>query len=322
MATSILDARDEAGPARNLPPLLNQLRVAWGHAEGRAAILGAGVCVAMLGWLYRATLAHFALVWSTDPNYSHGFLVPLISLWFANSAATEGPIQKLPATAIGVALLLVAILGRLATILIPVGFVGDLCFIAGLSGIVALIAGRDALRRYGFALAFLVFMVPLPIHLYTTIATPLQLLVSRVAAAILNGTGLPVLCEGNHLTLPGGVRMFVAEACSGMRQLTGFLALTTAVAYLTDRPLWYRAVLIGSAIPVALTANVTRVVLTGWIMATDPRLAQGTFHTLEGLLMMGFGLALLRIECAFLNALLDDRPTDSSSDLDAENVDR
>ena len=318
MATSILDVRDDGEPARNLPALLDRMRAAWGDAEGRTALLGAGVCVALLALLYRSTLAHFALVWSTDPNYSHGFLVPLISLWFANNAAAEGPIRAVPATGIGVTLLLIAILGRLATILIPVGFVGDLCFIAGLSGIVALLAGGDALRRYGFALAFLVFMVPLPIHLYTTIATPLQLLVSKVAAAILNGTGLPVLCEGNHLTLPGGIRMFVAEACSGMRQLTGFLALTTAVAYLTARPLWYRAVLIGSAIPVALTANVTRVVLTGWIMANDPRLAQGTFHTLEGLLMMGFGLALLRLECAFLNALIDDRPTDSTTDLDAE----
>jgi exosortase len=262
----------------------------------------------MLALVFRSTLWHFVYVWSTDPNYSHGFLVPLISLYFANSAARLGPVKEVPAVGLGVFLLTVALLGRLATIVVPVGFASDLSFLAGLAGILALFAGRAALYRYGFALTFLVFMVPLPIHLYTSIATPLQLLVSKVAATILNGTGLPVLCEGNHLTLPGGVQMFVAEACSGMRQLTGFLALTTAVAFLTPRPRWYRAVLIGSAIPVALTANVARVVLTGWIMANDPRLAQGAFHTLEGLLLMGFGLALLRLECAVLNVLVDEEP--------------
>ena len=67
------------------------------------------------------------------------------------------------------------------------------------------------------------------------------MLASQVASTVMNATGVPVLCEGNRMTLPGGVQMFVAEACSGMRQLTGFLALTAAVAYLTTRPAWYRA---------------------------------------------------------------------------------
>lgn len=309
MATSTISARDDDAPApREWPALAALLRDGWARPEGKVALLGASACLAMLALAFRSTLWHFAYVWSTDPNYSHGFLVPLISLYFANMAAKGGPTRQASGVGLGVTLLVVALLGRLATIVVPVGFASDLAFLTGLAGILALFAGRAALYRYGFALTFLVFMVPLPIHLYTTIATPLQLLVSKVAATILNGTGLPVLCEGNHLTLPGGVRMFVAEACSGMRQLTGFLALTTAVAFLTPRPRWYRAVLIGSAIPVALTANVARVVLTGWIMSHDPRLAQGAFHTLEGLLLMGFGLALLRLECAVLNVLVEEEP--------------
>ena len=100
------------------------------------------------------------------------------------------------------------------------------------------------------------------------------------------------------MTLPGGLQMFVAKACSGMRQLTGFLALTTAVAYLTTRPVWYRVVIIVSALPIALSANIARVMLTGYIMHfVNPQFALGTYHTLEGLLMMGFGLFLLHCEC-------------------------
>ena len=100
------------------------------------------------------------------------------------------------------------------------------------------------------------------------------------------------------MTLPGGLQMFVAEACSGMRQLTGFLALTAAVAYWNKRPAWYRVVIVTSALPIALSANIARVMLTGYIMHfVNPQFALGTYHTLEGLLMMGFGLLLLQAEC-------------------------
>jgi exosortase/archaeosortase family protein len=57
-------------------------------------------------------------------------------------------------------------------------------------------------------------------------------------------------------------------------------------------------VIVFSALPIAFTANIARVVLTGYIMhLVNPQYASGTFHTLEGLLMMGFGLLLLNSEC-------------------------
>jgi len=90
-----------------------------------------------------------------------------------------------------------------------------------------------------------------------------------------------------------------------MRQLTGFLALTVAVAYLTLRPSWYRFTIIASSIPIAMTANVARVVLTGYIMHfVNPEFASGAYHTAEGLLMMGFGLTLLRTECWILDQIV------------------
>jgi exosortase/archaeosortase family protein len=102
--------------------------------------------------------------------------------------------------------------------------------------------------------------------------------------------------------------MFVAEACSGMRQMTGFLALATAVAYLTTRPGWYRAVVVLAALPIALTANVARIVLTGYVMHyVNPQYASGPYHTLEGILMMGFGLLLLNSLCVLMNQLTPPR---------------
>ena len=205
-------------------------------------------------------------------------------------------------TWLGSLLLVVALAVRLVTIPLPIPFLGDLAFLIGLTGLFTVIMGATALKRYWFAFFFLVFMVPLPIALYSKIASPLQLFASRVASTVMNATGVPVLCEGNKMTLPGGLQMFVAEACSGMRQLTGFLALTTAVAYWTTRPAWYRVVIVISALPIALSANIARVMLTGYIMHfVNPQFALGTYHTLEGLLMMGFGLLLLQAECWVLD---------------------
>jgi exosortase len=284
--------------------LLALVRSALARPEQRPVLAGAIGCLSLLALIFQSNLHHFVVVWSNDGNYSHGFLVPLISLYFASLAAQRGPVAVRSGVGLGLGLVAISMVGRLATILIPVGVVGDLSFLLGLAGICAVLVGSDALKRYWFAFFFLVFMIPLPVALYAQIASPLQLLVSQVATEVLNATGVPVLREGNMMTLPGGVRMFVAEACSGMRQLTGFLALTVAVAYLSLRPAWYRLAVIASAVPIALTANVARVVLTGFIMRFNPEYASGAYHTAEGLLMMGFGLALLRTECWIMDQLI------------------
>jgi exosortase len=309
MATTIEPSR--------APALLELAQGEWRRPDGRTTLLGIAAGLVLLGLIYATNLRHFVHAWTTDDNYSHGFLVPLISLYFANRAAQRGPLEVRAGFLLGLSLLGVSVLGRLVTVLIPVPFIGDLTFLVGIAGVCALMAGTAALRRYGFAIFFLVFMVPLPIALYTQVASPLQFGVSRVASDVLNLTGLPVLREGNRMTLPGGTQMFVAEACSGMRQLTGFVALTAAVAYLSLRPSWYRVLLVGSSVPIAMTANTARVVLTGYIMHYNPAYASGAFHTVEGLLMMGLGLSLLRAEGWVLDQVVFAlRPSDGpTSDL-------
>jgi exosortase len=281
------------------------VREAIQHPQQRNALLGAIGCVGVLGLIFQDNLWNLVYAWSTDENYSHGFLVPLISLYFANQAARRGPVAIRSGTVLGIALLVLALLVRLSTILVPIPFLGNLALIVGLAGVCSMLAGTEVLKRYWFAFFFLVFMVPLPIALYARIASPLQLLASQIASVVLNATGVPVLCEGNMMTLPGGVQMFVAEACSGMRQLTGFLALTAAVAYLSSRPGWYRVAVVASGMPIAITANVARVILTGYVMYfVDKHYASGAYHTIEGLVMMAFGLSLLRAECWVLDRIV------------------
>lgn len=291
------------------PGLIDHLHAEKATTDGRWRLFGLfGSCI-VLGLLYRENLKHFTFVWSNDDNYSHGWLVPPLALYFANLAAgVKTKNQAIPYSGLllGLGLILAGLAGRLISVFLPVGLVADGSLVICLAGVVCLVYGRQTLRKYLFAIGFLVFMIPLPVALYTMLANPLQLVVSRAASVIMNAAGVPVLCEGNMMTLPGGIKMFVAEACSGMRQLTGFLALTAAVAYLSGRPFWYRLVLVASAIPVAMVANIARVIVTGLIMYfVDPNYAKGAWHTVEGMLLMFGGLALLQLEMVLLNAFMD-----------------
>jgi exosortase len=298
-----------AGPQASThkgPALLGLLRAGWEKSEGRWRLAGAGVAAGLLGMIFSSNLNHFFISWSTDENYSHGFLVPFIALYFANLVAERGPAPSSDGVGLGSILLVASLLIKLATEVIAVGTLGDLAFLVAIAGVTAMIGGVALLSRYWFPIGFLVFMVPLPVALYTMVASPLQLLVSQAASVVLNATGVPVLTVGNMMTLPGGVQMFVAEACSGMRQLTGFLALTAAVAYLTRRPSWYRGAVVVASVPIAMTANIARVTLTGYIMYfVNPAYASGTFHTVEGLLMLALGLSLLRVFCWLLDQVLE-----------------
>ena len=260
----------------------------------RPLLFGGAVCLALFGLLFHESLWNFYYAWTTDDNYSHGFLVPFISLYFASQIFKRGPVAMESGVALGSLLMGLGLVVHLVTIPLPIPFLGNLAVLVALAGGFTLLAGSAALKRYWFVFFFLIFAVPLPVALYARIASPLQLLASKVASAFMNATGVPVLCEGNRMTLPGGVQMFVAEACSGMRQLTGFLALSAAVAYLCMRPAWYRVILIAAALPIALFANIARMVITGYIMHfVNPAYASGAYHTLEGVLLMAFGLFLL-----------------------------
>ena len=300
-------------PKKNAPPpgLADLAKAEWAEPDGRWRVAGLAVALGLLAAIYWENLKHFTFVWSNDDNYSHGWLVAPLAIFFANHAAQTRrgtPAKGSPNNGLflGTGLVISGLLCRLVTVFLPVGLVADGSMILCLAGAVALIYGTPSLKKYAFAIGFLLFMIPLPVALYTMLANPLQLIVSRVASVVMTAAGIPVLCEGNMMTLPGDIKMFVAEACSGMRQLTGFLALTAAVAYLSGRPVWYRVILIASAIPVAMVANIARVIVTGLIMYyVDPNYAKGAWHTVEGMGLMMAGLALLQLEMTVMNLFMD-----------------
>src|SRR5262249_44092614 len=135
-----------------LPPLLAGLRDAVARPEGRLQLASAFVSLVLLGLVFRSNWRHLVHVWMTDENYSHGFLVPLIGLYFANEAARKGPVPVRSGVGWGLALLLLAIGGCLTATLVPIGVVAHGAFLVGLTGLFTLLLGTAALRRYAFPL--------------------------------------------------------------------------------------------------------------------------------------------------------------------------
>jgi exosortase len=231
--------------------------------------------------------------WSTDDNYSHGFVVVPLALWFAwerRSALARAHRRPhalgLAVIAVGLALLAVGVLGSEL-------FLSRVSLLFVLAGLVLFLAGPAPLRVLAFPLAFLLVMIPIPAILFNKIAFPLQLLASRAGATALDLANVPVLREGNVLVL-ATTKLEVAEACSGIRSLVTLLTLAIVLGQFSLSRAWSRAALVLAAVPVAIAANAARVAGTGlaahfW----SPEAAEGFFHAFSGWAMFAVAFTVL-----------------------------
>jgi exosortase D (VPLPA-CTERM-specific) len=245
--------------------------------------LATGLLLVILLVLYAPVLAGLVRQWWSDPNYSHGFLIPLLSAFWvwqrrsrlAASRSTGGSWVGLPVLGAGIAMLT---LGDIAAEL----FLTRTSLIVILAGLVLLLVGREIFRRVAFPLAYLLFMVPLPATIFYAVAFPLQRLAAENAAWTLDLIGVPALLDGNVIHL-SEMSLGVTEACSGIRSLISLLALTVAWAYLTLSSRWAQVVLVVATVPVAVAANAARVVATGLIgQIFGIEYASGFFHGFSG----------------------------------------
>ena len=106
-------------PSTTLVTLLSQ---AVRDPAQRVTVIGGLICLTLFSILFRDNLWHFYYAWTTDDNYSHGFLVPLLSLYFASQVAHRGPVEIRSGMISGGMMLGLALLGRLITIPLPIPF--------------------------------------------------------------------------------------------------------------------------------------------------------------------------------------------------------
>ena len=170
-----------------------------------------------------------------------------------------------------------------------------------LGGLILYLYGIEFFKTLLFPLIFLIFMVPLPAIIYTSVAFQLQLLVSKVAAQVIALVGIAVHRNGNILEVSTGP-LAVEEACSGMRSIMALLALSSLFAYLISRSKLKQAILIASALPIAVVTNIIRVTATGIFAHYFGReVAEGMLHQSFGWIVFMIAFILLFL----LSKLLD-----------------
>lgn len=248
--------------------------------------------VAMFAVTYHAIVMRMVGDWNYDPNYSHGFLVPCLALWFAWGRLPQLRAAEVKPSAWGLGLLVLGIgLLGLGTVLIEL-FTSRASLVVLLLGTVLYLYGREVFRLLLFPLAYLLFMIPLPYTVYDALALPLKGLVSFAATGGIKLLGLPVLREGNVIIFPN-ITLEVVDACSGLRSIMSLAALGTAFAFLFLPAGWRRWVLVLATVPIAVVTNTLRVFVTGvlsWYIGKDA--ASGFFHEFEGIVVFAAAMVL------------------------------
>lgn len=273
-------------------------------------------------------------LWMTDPNWSHGVLIPLFSLYFVHQKKRQilglefvrdplldllrgrRPPRLLPhqtrANYLGLLLLLLVLVFYVFNVVSPAGYayLRPISMIVAAAAVVLFLGGWRLIRLTWLPIFFFVFAVPLPRRYYVGLTMPMRQVSASVATALINavpdlratvsGVIIEVTYRGERLE----PALDVAEACSGMRLLMAFLALGVAMAYLHERPFWQRAVLLASTVPIAVFCNIIRVTVTGFIyVLVGQQYTQGIYHDLLGLSMLPLAFALYGLLAWFMSSL-------------------
>ncbi|SDF16556.1 VPLPA-CTERM-specific exosortase XrtD [Limimaricola pyoseonensis] len=297
---------------RPLPLFPPQLRLEPGGLALMALLIGAALPVFWIG------LASLGAAWMT-PEYSHGPLIPLISLYLFLRELRDAPLarparpDRRPGLWVMAGALALALFGNLVRIPDIVTY----ALILWISGLVLVCMGWARGRRHQLPVLHLVFMLPLPQFLYWKLTIFLQLVSSHLGVAMVELAGIPVFLEGNVIDL-GVYKLQVAEACSGLRYLFPILSFSYLFAILYRGPMWHKVVLFLAAAPLTVLMNSFRI---GMIALLVNRYgigqAEGFLHFFEGWVIFGACIAVLFSMAVALQRLTPDPlPMRRAVDLD------
>jgi len=257
---------------------------------GRGAWAQAALLMFLFAAVFGPTWAWAVGIWSRSEFYSHGFLILPISVFLAWRLWQSRPTPA-GSTAPGILLVLVSAAIHLVARKFDVWFPSAFAFVGVLAGTLWWLGGWSTFRHFWFPVLFLVFAIPLERFLVLQFAQPLQLSASTTAAAIARGAGLPVSQMGTTLRMPD-YTFEIAIPCSGLKSGIAMSALGALLGYILVGPWWGRLALFLLSIPMALVANVARVVITLVLArAVGPAAADGFLHTFSGLMVFALALA-------------------------------
>lgn len=277
---------------------LRDLPVAMSHPHDamllfRRRWIPAAIVLSLVLILYFRVIVKLVHDWIAIPDFSHGFLIPIFVAYIIwdrrehlRSLSVRQSWAGLPLVFFALLLLITGVFGADL-------FLSRLSFVFLMAGLVWTFAGRRVLVALALPLSVLLLAIPFPAVVFNQITFPLQLLATRISSAILPFLGVPVLRQGNVIQLPA-IQLEVAEACSGIRSLMSLFTVAVIYGYLLDKSVIRRWLLAAASLPIAVAANVARIVGTGLcVQYWDPDKALGFFHEFSGWLMFVISLVIL-----------------------------
>ena len=261
------------------------------------------VAVFLAAIAFHGALLELVRRWSVQQEYSHGFLIPIVAAWLIWTRRQVLLASFGTPSWVGVLLILLAMFMHLVGVLSSIFILSQLAFIVVLLGITLAVGGFSLLRAAFFPIIFLTFAIPLPYFVDANLSLSLQLISSQLGVFFIRLFGIPVYLDGNLIDL-GNYKLQVVDACSGLRYLFPLFSLSFLAAYLFNAPIWQRALILLSSIPITVAMNGFRIGIVGLTMDRwGPRMADGALHLFEGWIIFVASALLLALE-AYLLALL------------------
>jgi len=257
----------------------------------------------LVGWVYWPIFEQVIRRWALDPQYTHGYVVPvfaLVVLWYRRDSF---PSERMAPTWWGIPVLLLGTVLRLTGSLLSFEWLEAGSVLPTLVGLILLTAGGAVAKWAWPAYALMLFVLPWPWQFDLLLTGPLRQVATTCSTFALQTLGVPALARGN-IILVNDLEVGIVEACSGLGMLMTFFALSTAVAFLVDRPVVERWILFFSAIPIGILMNVARITTTVFLYQfASAETARLVFHDLAGWIMMPLALLVLWLEMLWLRNL-------------------
>ncbi len=271
------------------------------HRPRSITLVAAALLTVILAATYWSAMAALVRRWYGDPDYTYGFLVPVFAgvlLWYRREMLQGVEYQG---SFWGLLLLAVAGAMRIASAYYYFDLLDPASLIPCLAGITLFAGGRKAMDWAWPAIAFLVFMIPLPGFLSDLMGGPLRELATAGSTFVIQTLGIPSVAEGNVILLSDS-QVGVAEACNGLRNMMMFMAMCVGFAAISRRTPVEKVIIVVSAAVLALVANVVRIAATAILHSMASHQAATTFyHDLAGAFMIPLAALFLWLELVYLD---------------------
>ena len=227
-------------------------------------LVAAVAMVSLAVWCYLPTIVTLVGVWNREPDYSHGFLVVPLAIWFLWARRDRYPVQRDSFRIWGWLLIALGLAMRWLGARYYMEALDGWSIPVWLGGVVGVFAGWRVFTWTLPSLAFLFFAVPLPFSAERALSLPLQHIAAQCSCWFLQMLGEPALAMGNTIVI-GEHQLEVEHACSGLRIFVGIAALAYAYVVLAGRCWWEKCLLMIAVVPIALISNVARIVVTAYL---------------------------------------------------------